>query len=132
MRGRLFILLLSCMLSAFTVAAQEELPEEMVNAFKKGEAEQLKPYLCDKVQFIVEGDMREPLAQKEAIDFLKNFFAQNRPTGFSVLHKSFRDDTGFFIAKLTTSSQKYRMHCLFNLTSGTLRISQIRIDKFIE
>ncbi len=132
MKGRLFVLLLSCMLSAFTVAAQEELPEEMVNAFKKGEAEQFKPYLCDKVQFIVEGNMREPLMQKEAVDYLKTFFAQNKPSGFSVLHKSFRDDTGFFIAKLTTSSQKYRVHCLFTVASGTLRISQIRIDKFIE
>lgn len=132
MKGRLFFLLLSFMLSAFTVIAQEELPEEMLSAFKKGEAEQLKPYLCDKVQFIVEGNTSEPLMRKDAVDYLKKFFGQNKPSDFSVLHKSFREDTGFFVAKLTTLSQKYRMHCLWSIMDETLHISRIRIDKFIE
>ncbi len=131
-KGRLFFLLLSFFVSAFTVVAQEELPKEMVGAFKKGEAEQLKPYLGEKVQFIVEGDVSEPLIQKEAVGYLKGFFEKNKPSEFSVLHKSFREDTGFFIAKLTTAERKLRLYCLFNTTGEQLKINRMRIDKFIE
>ena len=131
-KGRLFFLLLSFFVSTFTMVAQEELPEEMVNAFKKGEAESLKPYLADKVQFIVEGNVSEPLVQKDAVEYLKEFFEQNRPSEFSILHKSSRQETGFFIAKLTTTERKLRVYCLFSTTAGELKINRMRIDKFIE
>ena len=131
MTGRLFFLMLSFLLSAFTLAAQE-LPEEMVSAFKKGEAEQLKPYLSDKVQFIIEGKTEDPMKQDAAVDYFKSFFLKNKPVEFAVLHKSLREDTGFFVSKFVTSEKKYRMHCLFSINGGTLKINQVRIDKFIE
>ena len=131
-KGRLFFLLLSFFVSTFAMVAQEELPKEMVSAFKKGEAESLKPYLADKVQFIVEGKENEPLIQKEAIMYLKQFFEQNRPSEFSVLHKSIRQNTGFFIARLTAAERKLRLYCLFTATGDQLKINRMRIDKFIE
>ena len=130
-KGRLFFLLLSFFVSTFAMVAQEELPKEMVNAFKKGEAESLKPYLADKVQFIVERKVSEPLIQKEAVVYLKEFFEQNRPSDFSILHKSIRENTGFFIAKLTTAERKLRLYCLFTATGEQLEINRMRIDRFI-
>ena len=55
------------------------------DGFAKGDAEIVSQAMSDKV-FMVAYPLRRPLSKDEATKELANFFLQNKPKSFSVLH----------------------------------------------
>ena len=78
--------------------------------------------------FMVAQPIRKPLAKSEAEKELANFFAQNKPQSFSVLHDNSQDNVIYMICKLQTTQTSYRVHILIDVMGDEERITQIRIE----
>ena len=130
MKNKTLSLLLFLLIVCGTVAAQE-LPEEVNRTFKKGEASLIEDYLGNRVQYIY-ASLTQHLTKEETVKALDRFFTDNPPNGFSVLHRSKKENSGFVVGKLFSSKGAYRIHILFKDDNNRFSISQIRIDEFNE
>lgn len=113
----------------FTVAVMaQEVPAEVVMAFKKGSSTELSVYLGDKVDMIIQNDSKN-VSKTVAEKMMEAFFTQNKVNGFTVNHKGKRNDSGFFVGTLETNNGNYRINCFFKRIQNQYLIHQIRIDK---
>lgn len=126
MRKRI-LLWIPFILFTVTVMAQE-VPTEVVMAFKKGSSTELSVYLGDKVDMIILNDSKN-VNKTVAEKMMESFFAQNKVSGFTVNHKGKRNDSGFFVGTLETNNGNYRINCFFKRIQNKYLIHQIRIDK---
>ncbi|MBR5240692.1 MAG: DUF4783 domain-containing protein [Muribaculaceae bacterium] len=95
--------------------------------FAKGNAQIVSEAMSDRI-FMVAQPIRKPLAKDEATKELANFFMQNKPKSFSVLHDNSQDNVIYMICKLETDKTAYRVHVLIDVLGDEERISQIRIE----
>ena len=95
--------------------------------FAKGNAQIVSEAMSDRI-FMVAQPIRKPLAKDEATKELANFFMQNKPKSFSVLHDNSQDNVIYMICKLETDKTAYRVHILIDVLGDEERISQIRIE----
>lgn len=78
--------------------------------------------------FYVLNPVRKMLPKAEAIEKLGQFFKENQPRSFSVVHDSQQDNVRYIIGKLVTAKEEYRIHLLMNVTATNEEINQIRIE----
>ena len=95
--------------------------------FAKGDAQKVSEAMSERI-FMVAHPIRKPLAKSEAEQELANFFAQNKPQSFSVLHDNSQDNVIYMICKLQTAKTSYRVHILIDVMGDEERITQIRIE----
>lgn len=120
-------MLVSIFFSVVAVFAQD-VPVGVVVAFKKGSAQELVPYLGDKVELIIQNDQSNfdrPGAQR----MMTTFFLANKVTGFNVNHQGQRNESSFIVGTLNTSNGDFRINCFFKKIQNKYLIHQIRIDK---
>ena len=118
-----------CMIFLFwgIIKAQEN-PSQLTHAFKKGNAQELSPYLGSKVELILLNKSKE-YTKEEATQAVKNFFAAHKVNSFTVNHEGKKNESGFIVGTLVTSSGNYRINCYFKKNGNQFLIHQIRIDK---
>ena len=97
------------------------------DGFAKGDAQKVSEAMSDRI-FMVAQPIRKPLAKDEATKELANFFMQNKPKSFSVLHDNSQDNVIYMICKLETVKTTYRVHILIDVLGDEERITQIRIE----
>lgn len=97
------------------------------DGFAKGDAEIVSQAMSDKV-FMVAYPLRRPLSKDEATKELANFFLQNKPKSFSVLHDNSQDNVIYMICKYETAKSGFRVHILIDVIGDDERITQIRIE----
>ena len=97
------------------------------NGFAKGSAEIVYESMADRV-FMVVYPLRKPLPKDEAKNELANFFLQNKPKSFSVLHDSSQDNVIYMICKYATAKGDYRIHILIDVAGEAEKITQIRVE----
>lgn len=130
MRKRVVFLLTSLFFSISSLLAQD-VPDEIIGAFKKGNSQDLNRYLCDKVDVIIDNNSTT-LDKAKTAEKMAAFFGANKVSGFSVNHKGKRDESSFVIGTLTTSNGNYRVNCFIKKNKDNYIIHQIRIDKINE
>lgn len=106
----------------------QELPEGLLGALRKGDAEELGNFMSDKICLMISNHQEETDKQK-AIVVIRTFFSENKVSGFTMNHQGKRNDSSFFIGTLLTNNGKYRINCFFRKTTKKYWIHQIRIDK---
>lgn len=116
--------LLFCMSSLFA----QDVPTEVISAFKKGNSQELGRNLGNKVNLIIQ-DKSTNSDKQVAEEVMADFFSANKVSGFNVNHQGKRDESGFIIGTLTTANGNYRVHCFFRKVQDKYVIHQIRIDK---
>ena len=114
-----FISILPCMANDARMAVEE--------GFAKGNAQKVSEAMSDRI-FLVVQPIRKPLPKSEATKELANFFVQNKPKSFSVLHDNTNDNVIYMICKLETAKATYRVHVLIDVLDDEERITQIRIE----
>lgn len=97
------------------------------DGFAKGSAEIVYEAMSDRV-FMVAYPLRKPLSKDEAKKELANFFSQNKPKSFSVLHDSSQDNVIYMICKYATAKSNYRVHILIDVEGEVEKITQIRVE----
>lgn len=97
------------------------------NAFKQGNASVLSPSMDKEVDVALPGSSRK-CSGGEAVSMLLAFFQSNKPSGFSVLHHADKKESGFFVAKLPTSTGEYRVNITYRAEENKAIIQSIRIE----
>ncbi|WP_170111239.1 DUF4783 domain-containing protein [Mangrovibacterium marinum] len=111
-----------------TMLGMAQIPDDLVLSFKTGNASTLSGYFNQNIElFILEQD--DVYSRAQAQQIVSNFFAQNRPNGFSIIHQSGKEDSKFAIGKLSTSKGDYRVSFFVKNEGGKPVIHQLRIEK---
>ncbi len=130
MRKRV-VFLLTALFFGISFVLSQELPDGIIGAFKKGNAQELNRYFCDKVDVII-NDNPVNMEREKAYEKMAAFFSTNKVSGFNVNHKGNRGESSFVIGTLMTSTGSYRVNCFLKKDKGKYYIHQIRIDKVNE
>ncbi len=99
----------------------------ITNAFKGGNASALQSALDQEVDLTLPGTSKK-CNTGESVSLLNAFFNSNKPTGFTILHHADKKDNGFFVGKLTTGSNEYRVNVSYRAEGNTAIIQSIRIE----
>ena len=106
----------------------QDVPEGVIAAFRKGSSQELKAYLIEQVELMM--DSRKVCSEREAtLTKLGDFFAHNKVQHFDMNHQGKRGESSFVIGTLTTANGKYRVNCYFKRLNDRYIVHQIRIDK---
>ena len=127
MKKKFFLCTAILLFICFALMAQN-VPVEIVTAFKKGNSVGLKPFLGERVELIIQNKTNSYTAQV-AENSLNGFFSNNKVNDFTVNHQGNRDDSSFVIGTLITQNGSYRVTCFLLREQGEYFIHQIRIDK---
>ena len=112
-------------ISALYIQAADIAP--VSNAMKAGNADMLKENMAAEVDIVTPGASKKGSGD-EAIAILKSFFQDNKPTDFTVAHHADKNDSGFFVGKLTTGSREFRVNITYVTKDGKILITIIRIE----
>lgn len=118
-------------LLTFSVAisfAQNNLPNNISNAIKNGNARELIKSFNVNVDLTIL-DKQDIYSKTQAELLLKDFFAKNIPSNFTIIHQGSKEDAQYFVGKLTTSTGFYRLSILIKSQGKSALIHQFRIEK---
>lgn len=103
-------------------------PQEITNATQEGNAIELADYFNNKIELILPS--KSGVFSKEQAQFMmKDFFDNNTPTSFQIIHQGVRDNSSFAIGKYSSVKGQYRLQFLTKNIDNKTLIIQIRIDK---
>lgn len=123
------LLMLTAMMFCTVFAQVQDMPSGLTNAFKKGSAQDLLPFLGNQVVVIIRNNPQS-LNKTEAQQAMAGFFSANKVTGFTLNHQGNRNESGFIIGTLNTVNGAFRVNCFFKkCDNNPTLIHQIRIDK---
>ncbi len=109
-------------------AQQNEVPAELVNAFKAADANAVSMYFNDNVDMTV--PRAEDLYTKaQAKGILADFFRRNPVRDFVVVHKGTKENAAFLIGNQITANGSFRVSIFTRKSGNKLLVYQLRIEK---
>lgn len=126
MKKRVHLLLIGLFVWVAIAVAQDV--SGLTNAFRKGSAQEMSPFLGDKVEYIYMGTSRS-YNKMMAQQAISGFFMANKVSSFTVNHQGNRGESGFIVGTLQTTGGNYRVNCFFKKVDSQYLIHQIRIDR---
>jgi hypothetical protein len=104
-----------------------DLPDELVGALNSGNAKSFAAYFNNTIELtIVNKDGIYSKAQAEII--IRDFFVQNPPRQFTLLHQGGKESSKYAIGNLSSDSKTYRITIYFKIDGSQLLIHQLRIE----
>jgi hypothetical protein len=125
MKKKLLIILVTLLVS-FTIHA-ENIPPDLVTAFKTGDATKLAEYFSISIELTL-FDKEEIYSKTQAEMIMRDFFSQHPPTQFKILHQGGKDNSKYAIGNLICGSSSFRITFLLKTMGGSLFIHQLRIE----
>ena len=116
---------LAFIIAAVAIQAADITP--ISNAIKAGNADMLKDKMGEEVDIVVPGASKKGTGA-DATAILKTFFQANKPTGFTVAHHADKNDSGFFVGKISTGVKEFRVNITYTVKDGKVLITIIRIE----
>ncbi|MFW6257689.1 MAG: DUF4783 domain-containing protein [Prolixibacteraceae bacterium] len=108
--------------------AKSQVPDEIILSLQSGNVKVLAEYFNQNVELVVlDNDNVYSKAQAEQI--VTNFFNNNRPEGFAVIHNGGKEGAKYVIGNLTTNNGTFRVYFLLKHNGGKDYIHQLRIEK---
>jgi len=99
----------------------------ITNSFKEGRASGIAKNMDAEVDITVPGATKKGTGA-DAVAILTRFFESDKPTGFTVLHHADKNDSGFFVGRLTTGKGEFRVNITYGTKENTVLIQSIRIE----
>ena len=121
----IFTLALATVFSLNLMAQNVE--ENIGNAIKVGNSKALSAHFGPKVDLTIK-DTEDNYSKAQAELILKDFFANNSPSDYKVIHRGEKNGAQYFIGSLTTSNGNYRTYLLIRTDKDVKRIQQLRIE----
>lgn len=120
------ILLLFC-ISLFTYQAYTQNQEAITSSFETGNVEKLSQFLDETVDLtVLQNEGIYSKAQAKVI--LKNFFATNTPSKYTLQHQGGSETAKYVIGSLTSNNKSYRVYFLYKKANNKITIQKIRIE----
>ena len=98
--------------------------EDVINALKGGNAEELSKYIDDNIEISLP-DKSDNYSRTQAVMVLKDFFNNNGVTGFEVQFKGENGGGQYCIGNLKTKSGVYRTTVFMKSKEGKQVIKEI-------
>ena len=119
-------MLLSC--KSNTYDYNDDIPDGIITAIKKGNAGELAKYFNNSVELAL-SDIDDIYSKNQAELIVQDFFTKHPPQSFSILHEGGKESSRYAIGNLSTSNGKFRITILIKIKEGTPVINQLRIEK---
>ena len=104
------------------------IPEEVITAIRRGDANKLSPWFNTSVQLIIL-EKENVYSRSQATMIMKDFFKKHPPKSFTIIHEGGKPKARFGIGLLKTSGQTYRIYLLIKPDNNKSVILQLRIEK---
>ncbi len=129
MRTTILTLVYLMMMLSFTFGqSKNSFPQGITAATQQGDATELASYFNNKIELIMPS--KSGVFSKEQAQYMmKDFFDNNTPTSFQIIHQGIRDNSSFAIGRYSCSKGQYRLQFLTKNIDNQTLIIQIRIDK---
>lgn len=126
------IVLTAFLLFCFTVIKatpneSKDIPAAIINAFKTGNSDQLAQYFNSSVELLIL-TTENVYTKEQAEKIVKDFFVNNIPSGFTIIHEGGKQGSNFAIGKLTTNNGTFRVYVLLKTSNSKQYIHQLRIE----
>ncbi len=120
-----FLLTIMMAFALMTASAADINP--ISNAMKSGNASTLVSAMDKEIDIALPGTTNKCDANG-AVSMLNSFFGKNKPTAFTVIHQADKQDSGFLVGKLATTSKTYRVNVTYKVEGNKAIIQSIRIE----
>ncbi len=104
------------------------LPQGIVTATANGNAEKLASYFNNNIELVLP-QKSGIFSRSQAQMILKDFFSNNPPSSFKIIHQGNRQNASFAIGNYKTGGDLYRFYLLTKNNNNKLLIHQLRIEK---
>lgn len=122
----IFFLLVCC--SSAISQNNDDLPQELINAFKQGNSMSLSNFFGERIQLTIQ-DKEAIYSKSQAKQIMAKFFKEFPPTGFNKKHVGGKPEARYVIGSLTTSQGNFRVNFLLKNDTGKFVVHQLRIEK---
>jgi hypothetical protein len=123
-----FILSVFLLLAAFIQPARSEIPDALINAISKGNSAVLAGYFNSSLTLAIL-DKEDIYTSQQAELIMKDFFARNTPSSFTVLHKGAKGGSQYAIGNLVTPGNVFRVTIYLKVKDDKSLIHQLRFEK---
>ena len=120
-------LLLTFAMTFALVCAQAADITSISNAFKAGNASALVSSMDKEIDVAVP-ETSKKCDGSQAVTVLTSFFKAAKPSDFRVVHHADKNESGFFVGKLQTSSGEFRVNITYRSEGNKAIIQSIRIE----
>ena len=93
-----------------------------------GDSEKLSAWFADNLELDITGSVNS-CTRSQAKLIMKNFFNNNTPKKFSIIHKSGRPPMSYAEGSLSAGAEKFRVIIYVRTDDGKNSIQQLRIEK---
>ncbi|WP_321279592.1 DUF4783 domain-containing protein [Marinifilum fragile] len=126
----IFIGILFVLFSATNVSSQtqNDLPKNLILAFKQGNCENLSNYFSDRIQLSIQ-DKEGSYSKSQAKQILDKFFRDYPPTDFKKKHAGGKTGARYATGELITKKGSFRLSFLSKKQNGKFIIHQLHIEK---
>lgn len=116
-------------LLVFAGTAQAQSFDKIAGAMKNGDASTVASFFESNVEITIK-DNGNSYSKSQAEILLKNFFASNKPSSFTVAHEGTSPEgSKYFIATFSASTGNFRTYVYAKSSGGSLIIQEIRIEQ---
>jgi len=113
---------------SFSDKTTDNIPDVIISALKKGNAKELAKYFNQNVELVIL-NQEDVYSKAQAELIIKDFFAKNTPTDFSVLHQGGKEGARYAVGEIKTSNGNFRIFFLLKIVNEQPYIHQFRIEK---
>lgn len=106
----------------------QEIPANLIHGFQTGNADELLAHFNDRFELTILG-VDYKVSKSQATEILRDFFKNNPPSSFSILHKGDKKDSNFAVGRLVTKTNKFRVNIFFRKTAEKNLIYLLVIEK---
>ena len=126
MKNLMLLILLLPLLSSFENANLANITK----ALSEGNADALGQYFDQTVEIAVL-DKEDVYNKAQAINVVRKFFSENKPSSFSQVHKGAppNNDSQYCIGNLVAGGKTFRVYIYMKASGGQFLIQELRFDK---
>ncbi|MDQ2179281.1 DUF4783 domain-containing protein [Marinifilum sp. D714] len=126
----IFVGILFVLFSATNVSSQtqNDLPKNLMLAFKQGNCSSLSNYFSDRIQLSIQ-DKEGNYSKSQAKQILDKFFRDYPPTDFKKKHAGGKTGARYATGELITKKGNFRLSFLSKKQNGKFIIHQLHIEK---
>jgi hypothetical protein len=123
-----FAFFLSLLPAAFVQPVRSEIPDAVINAISTGNSSVLAGYFNPSLTLAIL-DKEDIYTRQQAELIMKDFFAHNTPTSFTILHKGGKEGSQYAIGNLVTPGNIFRVTIYLKAKDNKSLIHQLRFEK---
>ncbi len=104
-----------------------EIPEGITESFKKGDSRELARHFNKNIELVLLGN-EDVYSKSQAELILRNFFLENKPVKFDLLHHGGKKSSRYAIGNLQTENGDFRIYFLLRVIEDTPLIQLLRVE----